>query len=84
MKPFETSGASPTIDLWPLFAAVAQKPLLVVRGEKSDLLRAEAVEKMQAAAPGTKFALVPGVGHAPDLDEPEAIAAIDAFLSSLT
>jgi hypothetical protein len=38
---------------------------------------------MKTVAPGMKLATVPGVGHAPDLNEPEAIAAIDAFLASL-
>lgn len=80
--PFEAAPA-PTIDMWPLFAALAQKPLLVVRGERSDLLSAEAAAKMQAAAPNARFAVVPGVGHAPELDEPQAIAAIDAFLGDL-
>lgn len=83
VKPFEISGATPTIDMWPLFAAVARKPLLVVRGELSDLLSAEAAERMRLAAPDALFAVVPGVGHAPDLDEPEAVAAIDAFLSAV-
>ena len=69
--------------MWPLFAALAQKPLLVIRGAKSDLLSAEAAEKMQAAAPDMKFAVVPGVGHAPELSEPEAVAAIDAFLAEV-
>ena len=32
---------------------------------------------------GAKFVAVPGVGHAPELDEPEAVAAIDAFLDQL-
>jgi pimeloyl-ACP methyl ester carboxylesterase len=80
--PFEAAPA-PTIDMWPLFATLAQKPLLVVRGEKSDLLSAEAAQKMQEAAPNAKFAVVPGVGHAPELDEPEALAAIDDFLNEL-
>ena len=80
--PFEAAPA-PTIDMWPLFATLAQKPLLVIRGEVSDLLSAEAAAKMQAAAPNAKFAVVPGVGHAPELDEPEAVAAIDSFLDSL-
>lgn len=80
--PFQANPA-PTIDLWPLFAAVAQKPLLVVRGEVSDLLSAEAAEKMRRAAPKAQFVVVPGAGHAPDLDEPEAVAAIDAFLESV-
>jgi pimeloyl-ACP methyl ester carboxylesterase len=81
--PFE-EAPTPTIDMWPLFAALAQKPLLVVRGEVSDLLSAEAAAKMKATAPNAKFAVVPGVGHAPELDEPEAIAAIDSFLDGLS
>lgn len=81
--PFEQSGSTPTIDMWPLFAALAKQPLLVVRGEKSDLLSASAAAKMQAIAPDVQFATVAGVGHAPELDEPEAAAAIDAFLGSV-
>ena len=83
VKPFE-AAPTPTIDMWPLFATLAQKPLLVVRGELSDLLSADAAKEMQAAAPNAKFVTVPGVGHAPELDEPEAVAAIDAFLDSLS
>ena len=30
-----------------------------------------------------KLAVVPGVGHAPELSEPEAVAAIDAFLAEI-
>ena len=82
-EPYKTAGPVPEVDLWPLFAALGQKPLLVVRGEKSDLLTAETTEKMQAAAPGVKLAVVPGVGHAPELNEPEATAAIDEFLGAL-
>jgi pimeloyl-ACP methyl ester carboxylesterase len=79
-EPFKTAGAAPEVDLWPLFAALGRKPLLVVRGEKSDLLTAQTADKMRAVAPGMKLAVVPGVGHAPELNEPEAIAAIDEFL----
>jgi pimeloyl-ACP methyl ester carboxylesterase len=81
--PFETSGAAPTIDLWPLFETVGKKPLLVVRGELSDLLTAASLEKMQKAVPSMKSVTVPGVGHAPMLDEPAAVAAISAFLNSV-
>jgi len=81
-EPFKTAGPVPEVDLWPLFAALGVKPLLVVRGEKSDLLTAETAEKMQAAAPGMKLAVVPGVGHAPELSEPEAVEAIDGFLAN--
>jgi pimeloyl-ACP methyl ester carboxylesterase len=38
---------------------------------------------MHDVAPNARFAVVRGVGHAPELDEPEAVAAIDDFLNSL-
>jgi pimeloyl-ACP methyl ester carboxylesterase len=82
-EPFRTAGPTPEVDLWPLFAALGRKPLLVVRGERSDLLTVETAQKMQSVAPGMKLAVVPGVGHAPELNEPEATAAIDEFLASL-
>lgn len=79
-EPFNSSSPTPQVDMWPLFAALAQKPLLAIRGARSDLLSAATLEQMHAAAPAMKSAVVAGVGHAPDLDEPEAVAAIDAFL----
>jgi|tagenome__1003787_1003787.scaffolds.fasta_scaffold20988566_4 pimeloyl-ACP methyl ester carboxylesterase len=81
--PFNTAGPTPIFDLWPLFAALAQKPLLVIRGEKSDLLTGAAAERMRSVASKAKFAIVTGVGHAPELDEPEAIASIEEFLNGL-
>jgi pimeloyl-ACP methyl ester carboxylesterase len=82
-QPFNSAAPSPQFDMWPLFAALAQKPLLVIRGAKSDLLSAGALEKMRAAAPSMKSTVVAGVGHAPELNEDEAVAAIDAFLGDL-
>jgi len=79
-EPFRTAGPVPQVDLWPLFAALGRKPLLVIRGEKSDLLTAKTSENMKTTVPGMTLAVVPGVGHAPELSEPEAIAAIDEFL----
>ena len=81
--PFNVKGPTPRVDMRPLFNALAQKPLLVVRGAESDLLSATALEKMKAAAPDASFVTVPGAGHAPTLDEPEARAAIEAFLARL-
>jgi len=81
--PFETKGPTPRIDMWPLFTALGQKPLLVVRGEISQLLSPDALEKMHEAVPDMKSVTVPQVGHAPMLDEPEAAAAIDKFLAGL-
>lgn len=81
--PFETQGPTPHVDMWPLFEALGQKPLLVIRGALSELLTAESLKKMHAAVPDMKSVTVPEVGHAPILDEPEAVAAVDAFLVNL-
>ena len=82
-EPFRNAGPAPEVDLWPLFQVLASKPVLVVRGAKSDLLTAATTDKMQAASSDVRVAVVEGVGHAPELNEPEAIEAIDAFLNSL-
>jgi pimeloyl-ACP methyl ester carboxylesterase len=81
--PFKVAGPTPKVDMWPLFAALAQKPLLVVRGALSELLSPEVAQKMRLAAPGARFVDVPDIGHAPMLDEPEAVAAIDGFLETV-
>lgn len=72
----------PPPDLWPLFKALAGRPLLTVRGAESDILSLDTVRKMREAIPEMAYAEVPGVGHAPMLDEPEALAAIDALLEA--
>ena len=82
-EPFKTTGPTPNVDLWPFFRVLAEKPLLVVRGAKSDLLTEATARRMQQVAPDMKLVLVPGVGHAPELNEPEAVAAIDEFLKNL-
>lgn len=81
-EPFKTAGPTPDVDLWPLFAALGAKPLLVIRGEKSDLLTSRTTERMKAVVPAMTLVVVPGVGHAPELSEPEAVAAMDEFLAS--
>lgn len=83
-EPFKAAGPTPNVDLWPFFAVLGQKPLLVIRGAKSDLLTAATTERMEAIVPDMKLAVIRGVGHAPELNEPEAVAAIDAFLDSLS
>lgn len=75
--------AAPAPDLWPFFAAMAAgRPLLLVRGELSDILDAAIADRMGLSAPHMARVDIPGVGHAPTLEEPRAQAAIDAFLAS--
>ena len=54
--------------------------MLVIRGELSDLLSAATVERMARESPDLRHITVPNRGHAPLLNEPECVTAIDAFL----
>lgn len=73
----------PPADLWPLFDALAELPLALIRGANSDLLTAETVARMRSRRPDMAFAEVPGRAHIPFLDEPEAVALIRTFLAGL-
>jgi len=79
--PPEGQAPPPPPDLWPLFKGLAGRPLLTVRGGVSDLLSPDILGRMQEAIPDMAVAEVPGVGHAPMLDEPEALTAIDALMA---
>lgn len=74
---------APPADLWPMFDACTGKPLALIRGANSDLLAPATADEMARRAPGMIFAQVPGRGHIPFLDEPEALSAINAFLGLL-
>ncbi|WP_226018310.1 alpha/beta fold hydrolase [Novosphingobium sp. FKTRR1] len=83
-EPFEIpGGATPAVDLWPLFDGLASAPLLLVRGETSDILSAETAAMMAARNPAMAHLVLPRIGHAPTLDEPASIAAIDALLAQV-
>lgn len=78
----EAGGDIP--DLWPFFDALANKPLALIRGAGSDLLNAKTAQKMRDRRPDMIFADIPGRGHVPFLDEPEAIAAIRAWMEKMS
>lgn len=80
-KAFSEVGPAP--DLWAAFESLKTKPTLMIRGDISDLLTPDIIEKMRAVHPSFDYAEVPGVGHAPMLIEPAAWAAIETFLSKL-
>jgi pimeloyl-ACP methyl ester carboxylesterase len=77
------SNGSAVPTLWPLFEAVKSLPMLLVRGELSDLLSAATVEDMRQRLSAFEAIEVPQRGHAPTLDEPAAVAAVDAWLDRL-
>lgn len=76
-------GAVTNFVMWRMFGASKKAPLLVVRGETSDILSAETAEEMVRRHPDARLATVPRTGHAPILDEPQAVSAITEFLDRL-
>jgi pimeloyl-ACP methyl ester carboxylesterase len=79
-EPFKLPGGDTGFDAWAAFRALSDIPSLVVHGALSDLLTADTVQRMLAENPAMEAVTVPRAGHAPTLDEPEAVAAIDALL----
>jgi len=82
-EPFRLPGGEAGIDLWPALDALADVPTLVLRGAHSDVLGAETAAAMVKRLRDAACVTVPEVGHAPTLEEPESVAAIDALLARI-
>lgn len=68
-------------ELWEPFDALKELPVAVLRGEHSDLLSERTVAEMAVRHPGLDAVTVPARGHAPFLDEPESLSALDRLLA---
>ena len=66
--------------LWPQFEALRRAPLLVIRGEHSDLLSTETADAMVRRHPDSRLVTVKGQGHAPLLRDPPTLASLGAFI----
>jgi pimeloyl-ACP methyl ester carboxylesterase len=82
-EPFRLPNDGAGIDLWPALDALAGVPVLSLRGELSDILSRETQQAMAKRLPNLRTTEVPRVGHAPTLDEPAAVAAIDSLLAEV-
>jgi len=80
---FAQPQAAPPPSMIPLFEALARVPVLVIRGADSDILSRDGLATMQRIKPDLIAAEVPAMGHAPTLDEPEAVRAIEQFLAQV-
>ncbi|MEM9570500.1 MAG: alpha/beta hydrolase [Pseudomonadota bacterium] len=67
--------------MWRLFGKLKSTPLLIIRGENSDVFSAKTAKMMHHRHRNSRLVTVPGRGHAPMLDEAEAVRAIAEFLS---
>lgn len=70
---------APLPDLWPQFEGLSHAPMLIVRGENTDLLSVETAGEMARRHPRCDIFTVPGQGHAPLLIDAATIARIAAF-----
>jgi pimeloyl-ACP methyl ester carboxylesterase len=61
----EVDIAKPVPAMWEHFAALMEKPVMVLRAENSDILSAATVQEMQARHPNLTAASIRNEGHAP-------------------
>jgi pimeloyl-ACP methyl ester carboxylesterase len=80
-EPFRVPGNEAGPDMWHALEALSGKPVLIVRGDHSDILSVRVADRMRDALPGSELVTVADVGHAPTLDEPEAVAGIEQLLA---
>ncbi len=73
----------PVPELWPQFAALAERPVMVIRGENSALLTEETVGQMTRRHAGVTAVRVAGQGHAPMLHTAGLAGTIEAFLEAI-
>ena len=67
-------------DLWAMWDAIEAIPLALIRGANSDLITPATADEMRRRRPELMYAEVPGRGHVPFLDEPEALEALGTWL----
>ncbi|MFT0548556.1 alpha/beta fold hydrolase [Allopusillimonas ginsengisoli] len=65
--------------LWRAYESLAA-PVLIVRGEHSDLLTEATAQEMLRRNPQARLHIVPGVGHAPTLRSNDQITPVETFL----
>lgn len=68
-------------DQWPDWDSLTL-PVLVLRGEHSDLLLPEVAEAMRVRGPQARVETIPDCGHAPALNVPTHFTLIKQFLAS--
>lgn len=67
------------VDLWDAWEALPQ-PVLVLRGERSDVLTEDTAEDMARRGRNVRVVTIPGVGHAPSLMDETQIRLVRDFL----
>ncbi len=82
-EPFRLPGGEAGVDLWPAFDNLKGLPVVLIRGERSDILSDKTAKAMAKRHRGLDYVIIPRTGHAPSLNEPEAVAAINRLLDKV-
>lgn len=83
-EPFRVPGGEAGFDMWPACQALAGRPVTLLRGGLSDILSAATAAEMARRVDGLEVVTLPRTGHAPMLDEPESVVAIDRLLARVS
>lgn len=67
--------------LWPQFTGLSKIPMMLIRGERTDLLADSTVSKMRDIHPAMELVRVEDQGHAPDLGSQGLPEKISAFFA---
>lgn len=68
-------------DQWPAWDSL-EIPVLVLRGQDSDLLLPDVAEAMRSRGPRAVVVTMPDCGHAPALNTPEQYALVERFFAA--
>lgn len=79
-EPFK-EGFSEPVELWPVWDNV-NCPVLILRGEESDILSKDTAEEMLTRGPEAELVEFPGIGHAPMLMDAEQIRIVRGWLTA--
>ena len=71
------------VDPWALFDDLASVPTMLIHGVLSDILTEPIIARMREHKPDLQIVPVSNRGHAPLLDEPEAVDAITTCLETV-
>ena len=85
IEPLKSIDADTQVpDLWALYQGFQTMPLMVIRGENSNILSEATVLEMGKRHPGLKVVTAAGQGHAPLLHRPDLLTDMTAFIDGIS
>ncbi|MBW0145558.1 alpha/beta fold hydrolase [Sphingomicrobium clamense] len=80
---FVKAQGEPPVSAWHLLENLKDKPVTILRGGTSDLFDEATAKRMERELANSELVTIPDVGHAPSLDEPESLAALERLLAKI-